>query len=1058
MLKEFYRDILPTQGHYALFLGTTKQHIWCETLDELTRQTEERADVANLYYAVNSFRSQRRLADNALLSRAFYFDIDAGPAKYAKHVERVYPTRAEALAAVVQWCTQAGLVPSRVVASGAGLHVYFVLDEDTPIALWHPVAEALKAMALAQGLRIDPAVTADAARVLRPVGSLHSCGATVRDLKVLGVRYALDDIRERVAAYLAPPPRAKRERGINDDILEAPSGPPKSVEKIGARCAAMNHAMRCRGDVSEPYWRAMLGIIKHTVEGVAAAHDYSIGHPDYTPEATEEKFNRWNAGPTSCATFEAENPEACGGCKWRGKIKSPIRLGELEPPEIERMGLTTALAAPEPTAGDPELQAILDGDGEPATPTPVGDPWAEHLPDGFRVAPARGGFVMIHRHRIPTVNEAGDKVEIEVDTPFAAVPFWFESWAPGTSKSDQAQAVYCAWDAQRRRVERFTLPTRDVARKDTLLASLAEQNIQVYPSTNNARAAMEDFVKASLERIRSAGQRPKIHARFGTMFNADGALVVAQGRHLIHADGSIMEGVLQDRLRGRSNSYSVPVPDDPRGVWGADVWETHIFPRAQRHIEYLKEYYAAPNFRPFQLAIMLSWASPMMAFMTGGYHPGMKLPGSGLTVTLYSPKSGIGKTAAMHAAALAFGDPASVCLQLDRSNSTDFARIELLAQSGTLPAYMDEMEDVPAQTLASLISSIGNGATRQRMNKDLAITGGETIALVNLMSTNKSHREITSADRNESAAVQNRLLEIECSDVEPVSPERASQATRDRAALHDCAGAIGAIIHREMARQGAAKLAKLGLECADEARRLLDASQEGRLVWRAFGAVLAVRRMLKSVGLKVFELNDLAPEFKRWYLAGEEFASEQLMPTDAGQVMAMMLSDLAGNTLVTQTENHNRGLSAKLDIPLNEHVPNVVVARSVLGAQCVYVKTAVVKDWCIKRGISPNILLRRARLAGILDLSGAGPRGVSYQLDLFKGTKLAQGVRDRVVKVWTSRLPTEVAPPRVPDNVVPLRPAVESMIEPGFERPPHPGPSARNPAPQRTTDPSSGCT
>lgn len=1019
MWDPFYRDVLPVVGQYVLFLGKRKQHIWCADLDELTRQTEAHASTPDLYFAVSSFSTTSgRTADNALFSRAFYFDIDAGPEKFAKHGDKVYPTQGEALAAVMAWCRASSLKPRQVVSSGAGLHVYFALDRDVPIAEWKPVADGLKNMALAQGLRIDPAVTGDAARVLRAPGTLHHSGAQVLSLGRSDKTCSLAHFADLVHGF-APAPKRQRERvsRLNDDVLAAPMGPPKTLAKVEERCAAMSTAMALRGDVAEPYWRAMLGVIKHTVEGEKAAHLYSQGHPDYDEADTQAKLDRWTAGPATCAVFEAENPTACQNCKYRGTIKSPIVLGQMTPMQVAQLPPT-----------EPEEESTpspFSDDEEDAPVSFVEDrPWASFMPEKFRVVPKGSGYIMAYKHMVSTVNELSEKVEMEVETPFTGVPFWFESWAAGSDDQDQALAVYCVWDVHRKRVARYTFATRNAAKPDTLFGTLAAQNIQVFPTTNHSKAAMVDFVKSSLEMMRNAGQRPKITDRFGTMFDSRGRVLVAQGAHLIDHEGRIVEGVVNERLRYRGNAYRMPLPPTSKGSWEPDVWETDILPKAQRHIAYLREFYDHPNFSPYQLAIMLAWASPMLAFMQGSYRPGNNLPGIGLTVTLYSPRSGIGKTAAMHAAALAFGSPSDICLQLDRNSSTGNARQALLLQSGTMPSFMDEMEDVDARDLASLVSAVGNGTSKARMTKDLSLTGGVTMALVNVMSTNKSHREIVAADRDESPAVQFRMLEIECSGVAAVDQARGMEETRARSALHDCAGAVGAMIHRRMCAMTPEELNALGLSCADTACSMLNGRQDGRFLWRALGAMLAVRRMLKMDGLSVFSIDTLRAEFQKWHDAGYEFAQDRALPSDGGAIMAAFLSDVSGSILVTRTETHRIGGRDTVgDIPLNDRIPDPVIARAVLNLHCVYVKTSALRDWCIKKKIGSNELLVKCREAGLVEVPDPKfPKQLNHRMDLFKGTKIAQGVRDSVLKVLLDKLPGEIAGmPTSAANVVELR-------------------------------------
>lgn len=1041
MLRAFYRAVLPEQGVYALFEGPRKRHVWCHSLDELTQQTDARTEQVDLYFATASFaQATERTIANALYRRAFCFDIDAGPAKVAKHgIEKVYEDQSSALRALMTWCRSSELLPAWVIASGAGLHAYFLLDQDVATADWLPVAKAFKAKALADGLKIDPSVTSDAARILRPVGSLHNNGERVKVLGSGTKSYPLEFFAAKTAGFAMPAPRAKRERvkGINDDILDHPIGPPRSLAKIVKGCAAMGEAVEAKGNVAEPYWRAMLGIIKFTIDGAPAAHAVSEGFSGYDYDETQTKYDRWNAGPTTCATFEAENPPACAGCKHHGKIKSPIIVGEMTKEDIA----ASPVPVPDPVAAaalpqENPFGASFGGDDDDtsielsaAAQAPLGepgaDPWTEHMPEGFRVLrTATGGYALVQKRGVEKENEVGDKVTVYVDVPFAAVPFWFESWAPGSNENDQAQAVYCIYDLTRKTISRYTMPTKLAATRDGLLGALAGQNVQVFPSTQLAKVVMEDYVKASLERIRAAGQRQKIAERFGTSFNEKGHVLVAQGRHIIDRTGNVYEGVMQEKLKMRGSAYCVPLPGSDTGKWGPEVWDDHILPRARRHVDYLREYYSDPNFLPYQLALMLAWGSPMMAFMQGAYRPGTPLPGIGLTVSLFSPKSGIGKTSAMHAAALAFGVPNAVVLQLDGNNATDNARQGLLQQSGTMPSFMDEMEGIEAKVLAGFVSSVGNGSSKSRMTKELAIQGGVTTALINVMSTNKSHRELVSADRADGAAVQMRLLEINCSDVQPVSHERGQEETKARAAIYDCAGAVGAVIHRAMCVAGPDELNTLGMECADSARAMLAGRQDGRFMWRALGAMLAVRRILKAAGLQVFDGVALQGEFRKWQDAGYEFAEERILPSEGLDLMSMLLSDLASKTLITRGMTDMRHADAKNDIPLNDRAPDDVQARSVLSGRYVLVKTEAVREWAFKRKVSHQTILTKCKQAGVFDIPDGAAKGRFHQqMDLYRGTRLSQGIRTAVFKVWLDKLGIEVNYEQhsLPDNVVAMR-------------------------------------
>ena len=69
----------------------------------------------------------------------------------------------------------------------------------------------------------------------------------------------------------------------------------------------------------------MLGLVKHTTEGEALAHDWSKGDPRYTYAETQTKLDHWRAGPPRCETFRKYAGNQCAGCALT--CKSPIQLG-----------------------------------------------------------------------------------------------------------------------------------------------------------------------------------------------------------------------------------------------------------------------------------------------------------------------------------------------------------------------------------------------------------------------------------------------------------------------------------------------------------------------------------------------------------------------------------------------------------------------------------------------------------------------------------------------------------------------------------------------------------
>ena len=108
-----------------------------------------------------------REQSNVLAVQSLWLDIDVGKADPNK----CYPTQELALEAVDFLVESVGLPRPLTVSSGAGLHVYWPLTEDVPVAVWNSHARMLKLLCKEHKLHADPAVTADISRILRVPGT-----------------------------------------------------------------------------------------------------------------------------------------------------------------------------------------------------------------------------------------------------------------------------------------------------------------------------------------------------------------------------------------------------------------------------------------------------------------------------------------------------------------------------------------------------------------------------------------------------------------------------------------------------------------------------------------------------------------------------------------------------------------------------------------------------------------------------------------------------------------------------------------------------------------------
>lgn len=1011
MLSAFYGDVLPDRGYYCLTLLPSGQHQWAESVDELVALTEDNPDHTGVYFGTAAFASvANRKQTNVLALKALRFDIDAGAKKHAANPEGTYPTQRDATAALVQFSKDVGIAPSYIVSSGEGLHVYYVLRESVAPEEWCPLAKAFGQLAAQRGLKVDPSVTTDTARILRPPGTLHPNGKQVTILKETGVTHDVAALRAKLDVKPEPAVR-KYDTSINSELSLGYDGPPSSALKIAQHCGALRLVATTGGDVPEPHWRAMIGLVKRTVEGLDIAQEWSMGYDGYDPAEVERKFDAWTTGPTTCAEF-AKHCDACTDCPHKGKIKSPINLGLMTTPEIEDL---------------PEEQRPA-----PMAPSaPTGMPWDGMLPAGFEVMQLGSSPTLVYSYATEKESATGELVPVTAHVPFTHDIFWLGQWAEADHSEDAARVTLHLWIGGR--VRSYIMDQSLVASPFKLLEFLASKSIHTT-SHKKAAQAMQDYMKAHLLRIRDSGSRPKVTDHLGLRILDTGELVSTHGKHVIYPDGTIREAMLGASLTNVAAEFPLPLPHSDTGEWPLSVWDETILPRARQHVDFLRTYYGDPSMARFQLAILMGLASPLMAFAMGDFHSGSTLPRMGLSVSLYSSGSARGKTTAVSSAILAYGKPANLSNDSGKRGATDNGRMARLSLHGTMPNIMDEMGGASAGSVADMVSAVGNGAAKVRATKEGGLQSGIPWALVNLITTNTSQRSMISAVQDNSGAIQYRLLEIDVEDMPEYDNDlRARFSAAWSAVNRDCTGALGAVIHREICALGPVRANEFVMQCVAKASAAINAGQTDRFQYRGLGLVFALHLLLDRLGLSPFPLQPVVEAFKVAYNAGQEYVEAHVLPTDPLELLNMALLDLAPHTIVTDHETHLGKNSSRFDVPLNARIPDKIVARHIKSTGTTYLSVAALRDWCRERGVRDIDIMRGGRAAGAIVVrqgmsAGAGrkvDRSVTY-FDLNKGLKDSMALRCRVVIVQTRRLPgyaaQHVEGGEERDNVVKLRP------------------------------------
>lgn len=333
--KTFLSAVLPPEGPYCVFAARASDERrvqkFYNTLDFVVDATVGfNNDGFDVYFALASLvEAKNRKVDNVSHLNSFFLDLDCGPLKE-------YATQAEAVTDLKAFCKKLNLPKPLAINSGRGVHVYWPLSEPVALMEWLPVAEQLKLMCKTHGLKADAAVTADAARVLRPINT-HNYKSDPPSLVgpfFEGVITTID--YDKFSGLLGGDPLAAPKKytpqtnnSVTDLLHQNMQSNFKDIlnKTMGGRgCAQLRSIVLEQETTSEPMWRAGLSIAKFCSDADKAAHLISKKHAGYSALDTKEKLDLIK-GPYLCSTFDQHNPDVCPHCPNWGKVKSPITLG-----------------------------------------------------------------------------------------------------------------------------------------------------------------------------------------------------------------------------------------------------------------------------------------------------------------------------------------------------------------------------------------------------------------------------------------------------------------------------------------------------------------------------------------------------------------------------------------------------------------------------------------------------------------------------------------------------------------------------------------------------------
>ena len=700
----FLSSLLPTQG----FICVAEQkdvgfrHHWADT-PERAQRIIDLLEGANrtVFVAQASFlTTDNRKGVNAQFVKNYFLDIDV-----AADGSKDFITQKEALTALFAFCKAANLPAPSVVSSGFGLYAHWRLDRQLPALMWKQGAELLKKLTVHYEFKVDQSRTADLASVLRPVGSFNKKRGERREVKVIyeaPIQGAVEFTRRLKAAaesakiHLAVP---KKDVVSNSSFLAGLEGDtrPSSAFKVQQKCAQVAAFASVKGNVPEPLWYAMIAVLNHCQEGSDLIHEWSSGHPDYSEEATDAKIQQHlnsNTGPATCARLHTVNPGVCDGCRFTGKITSPVQLGK----------------------DTPEAAKVFD----------VGIPGEGRPDDGLVDRTDEGRVTVPEPPEHHTISEQGVFFNDE-PSPIQIYPY--PLWVTNVNSDYFGESFTIKHRLPHEGWREVTLASNKICEPKSFFSALIDAHIAVVGKEKKGLFMV--YIETFMAKLRADQRLSTLSGQMGWI-EADGGLAFVHGAEIYTKGGET-----------RKVGYSASAPEfvktmKPTGEVTQWVENTKLLNK--KGLEGLAFEFLCGAF-----------GSPLVKF-TG-------FEGAMLSVV---GDSGLGKTLVGKWGLSAWGDPKKLMLTRDDTKNALVGRFGVY---NSLPAYIDEISNIPADELSDLAYKITQGRDKARLTRNAterkAVNGWNLLAIV---SSNHSLMDKLAVHKGHATAEFNRIFEFEVED------------------------------------------------------------------------------------------------------------------------------------------------------------------------------------------------------------------------------------------------------------------------------------------------------
>jgi len=926
---KFFEKVLPTTGHFILaakipgYSGFAhRTYPTHAALATAALQADMKQDWV-AYHACASFKEQtgkvHRTGDLAVAVRSQWVDIDVGDEKDP------YATTKEALTALVKFCKALGIPAPLVVKSGGGLHCYWPFDRDVPGKLARPMMQAFVNASKAHGFQHDYGCAVDITRVLRPVGThWRKNGSTeitvLRDAVPFHPKKLYKKLRQFVTA-----PAASTEEPEDDEWSTGPKEyPPSSAIEIIKHCPTLAAIAESKGNVDEPTWRSMLGIVKHCTEGEELAQEWSSGHPNYSQEETREKYTGWRAGPTTCTQFSQTADSRCGGCQHASK-KSPIHLGYTQ-------NVASAAAPVLPKRPKTRLTHTAYANTLPQQ--------LAYWPKGYR-----WNGTEIERFLPGDDDNPGTWIPILSCLVYPYMRFF--------NDEDEEMHLRCCALHGGNKWRHFSFPVKAMADNRSLGQHLAAHEVFFMNDKSgvHARAFFKDIVHS----MQHMGVETQAYNSFGWYEDASRFVL---GTSAITAN-SVDPVFLGERVPSDLNM--------DLGVKGT----------TQEWADNVDAVYNRPGAEPYQFLICAAFGAPLIHLVASDLWHGIPIALTG--------EGGVGKTTTALVACSIYGAPAKFMISTNEDGATMNALLTRVGIARHLPLVLDEMTGRKVEEVQGMLYALSNGKPKERnkANGQLIDPGVSWDTFTFITGNMNITNMLASLDQHRAEATQLRCFEITVDEHLNSEIFRGVNAKDliENKLLANNYGAVGqeylafVMRHKDKIRE---MLIRVRTQLTPKNR------QETRE--RYYTDTVAMAYVGGYIAHKLGFIRFSVPVVQQWGMT--HIKSLRTTRLEAERTHEEYLSDFLGTVvtrmLVTAEIPEHAGRPSKHvhEVDLKD-LRGEPIARVGRDDKKFYVSQAYFGEWCRKRNVTPKNILAKWTLDGLVTSPYEGAR-----VRLFKGTSL----------------------------------------------------------------------